>query len=103
MTYVGSFAPYSDVGEDEVFSFDFVNELQPGETISSVQWTVSDTNIAQAQGAPVFDGSVVSQRLRSLKSGTVQLGCYVKTSLGNRIHLYGDLPIQQPFDFNLDF
>lgn len=103
MPYTGSEFSVADTGESEIYGFDFVNELQHGETIASAQWAIIDTlsidlaPASRATGAIMVEGSVVSQRLTGLTAGgRYLLKAQVVTSLGNTLSLWSYARAQAP-------
>jgi len=96
--YVGRDFDPSDVGESEVYSFDFVKDLATGETIASSEWFCavaedSDADDAAAQDHVALDasnaGTVTSQRITGLVDGVKYvLQAKVVTSLGNTKSLW---------------
>lgn len=93
--FVGrSFSPM-DVGENEVFGLDFVNDLPPLDSIRAVSFTLivdqgSDPNpSSHLNGSPGFSGTVALQRISGLLGGVNYLiQATVTTALGNTISLY---------------
>jgi hypothetical protein len=62
MAYAGRDFSEIDIGENEVFGFDFAKELEAGETISAVTFTASDAAVLQPLGDPAITGTVATQR-----------------------------------------
>lgn len=103
MAYVGRDFDPANPTESEVYSLDFVNELDPGEVInsvSSVTMTVfqgTDANpTSHLAGGPAINGTIVSQRVGgpsapggNLIAGVTYTIAYtVSTSFTNLITLY---------------
>ncbi len=102
--YVGrDFSP-SDVGENEIYSLDFVNDLQSGETITAVTFTmtvaqgVDATPSARLNGSPGWTGTRTMQRCSGMLGGvTYTLQAVVTTSLGNTLSLFSHIRSQTTF------
>ncbi len=101
--YVGRDFDPEDVGENEVFTLDFVNDLASGETITSAVWKCevksgSDSQAAsRLSGAPSNSGTKSSQRVAGLLTGvTYRLTAVVTTSLSNVISLWSHVACQTP-------
>jgi hypothetical protein len=107
MSYVGRDFDPAHPTESEVFSLDFVNVLQSGETIksvSSVSLTVfQGTDVDPAShlsGSPNIFGTIVSQRIGGagapggglIVGVTYTIAYTVFTSLRNIITLYSRIP-----------
>jgi hypothetical protein len=92
--YVGvAFSPM-DVGENEVFGLDFINDLPTGDSILSSSFTlIVDQGIdsnpsAHLNGAPGVGGTIALQRISGLLGGVnYLLQATVLTTLGNTISL----------------
>lgn len=96
MAYTGRDFSIADVGESEVYSFDFGKTLDAGETIVSAEWSSSNTACLNPVGSIVTSGSLVSRRHEALAVGRVTVGCFVNTSAGNRRHLYAHAIVVNP-------
>lgn len=99
--YVGRDFDASDTTESEVYSLNFVNDLQSGETILSVVFAmtaaegVDSDPSSRLDGAPSFIGTTAMQRVTGLVTGVVYtLAATVTTSLGNRITLWSRIPCE---------
>jgi len=99
--YVGRDFDVSDQSESEVYSLNFVNDLQSGETILSVVFalTVSegtDADVAtRLDGDPGLINTIAMQRITGLLPGVVYaLQATVTTSLGNNISLWSRIPCE---------
>jgi hypothetical protein len=91
---------YKITTENELFTFNYSQVLQPSETISSATCTAitmngTDTNpSAILSGSPTISGANVSQRvLGGLNENTYRLEMAATTSLGNVYVAVGDLPV----------
>ncbi len=89
------------VDEDDIFTFDFVNRLNTGETISSVG-TITQINDATPSatpvtlGTPTFSGSKVQVRISVGVDGTTYtLTCPIATSDSNTKEQCGKLLIKE--------
>jgi hypothetical protein len=100
-TYVGRDFDPANPTESEVFSLDFVNTLQSGETINSATIALTefqgmDPNPnSHLAGNPHISGTVVSQRVGGLVAGvTYSFSITVNTSppLSNVITLFSRIP-----------
>ena len=94
--YIGQDFSPTNPAENEIYSFDFVNDLGTGESITSVasvaltvfQGTDGNPSSHLSGGASV-SGTVVSQRLANLVSGvTYTFSITVNTSLSNVLELF---------------
>jgi hypothetical protein len=103
--WVGADYQIMDVGENEVFGLNFVNDLPSGDSILSVVFTLTvkdgygtDPNpSAHLNGTPGVSGTTALQRLSGLLPGvTYILQAIVTTALGNTISLYSHVPTQSP-------
>lgn len=101
--FVGSDFQVMDVGENEVFGLNFVNDLPTGDSILSVVFTltvkdgfgVDPSPAAHLNGTPGFSGTTVLQRLSGLLPGvTYVVQAVVTTALGNTISLYSHVACQ---------
>lgn len=88
----------ADPNESEFYSFDFKNELQSGEAVSSVAFDLTLSQGVDADptsrkdGSPVIDGTVVRQRLTNLQAGAVYvLRALVNSSAGNELSLWSHI------------
>lgn len=104
--YVGQDFDAADPQESEVYSFDFVRDLAPGETIASAVWTCEvapDSPVADAGaatrlvGPPGNDGQVTMQRVAGLVDGVKYvLQAVVTSSLGNQVSLWSNVTCDDP-------
>ena len=104
--YVGRDFNPSDIGESERFSFDFVNDLDTDDTITSATWTCAvaaksegtDGNAAACINGPaVFTGTKTSQRVSGLQSGVVYvLRADVTTAEGDYVSLWSHVECKAP-------
>lgn len=95
---------FSDMSpnDDRVLTFDFVNDVDAAETITSAVWTCElhpdmdpsvDTDLAgHIQGSPSISGSKVSQLVGDLKAGVVyRIRCMAVSANQPHIELYAHL------------
>lgn len=104
--YVGRDFDPSDLGESERFTFDFVNDLQPGDTITSVTWgcetaaksPISDASAAsRIDGPPVFDATRTTQRVTGMVPGVIyMLQANVMTANGDTLTLWSHVECKDP-------
>ena len=80
--YVGRDFDPSDNGESERFSFDFVNDMDLGDTIISALWSCAvaaksggtDGNAAACiTGPAIFTGTKTTQRVSNLQPGVIYM------------------------------
>ena len=98
--FVGREFDPADPGEDQVYGFDFTNDMLSGDSIESavVNFTVQtgvDTNpSSHLVGGPiVVSATVVSQRVENLIAGvTYILQSIATTTLGDTLSLYSRIP-----------
>jgi hypothetical protein len=96
---VGNFSP-TNPPESELFTFDFVNDLRPGDSIASVtSWTNSvvegvDPNVAgTVVGAATIFGTKVTQRMKNWAPGVIYSSCcLVHTAFGDDLDLWALCP-----------
>jgi len=103
--YVGRDFDPSDTGEDERYSFDFVNDLKPGDSIASVVWAcgvaprseVADSNApASINGPPVFTGTKTTQRVSGLLPGVIYtLTATVVSTDGDTVSLWSHVECKE--------
>lgn len=96
--YVGRDFDPSDIGESERFSFDFINDVEAGDTITGATWTCGVAAISEGaddgaaaciNGPPVFTGTKTTQRVSGLKAGvTYVLRADVTTAKGDLVALW---------------
>ena len=91
---------YKITSENELFTFNYSQVLDPAETISSATCTaitlngIDPTPSAILSGTPVISGSNVSQRVyNGLNEVTYRLEMTATTSYGNVYTAIGDLPV----------
>ena len=104
--YVGRDFDPSDTGESERFSFDFVNDLQTGDTIQSVLWTCEVAATSEQEddaagacivGAPVIAGTKTTQRVEGLKPGVrYVLQAEATTVVGDKVSLWSHVECKEP-------
>lgn len=96
----------SDPGENEVYTFDFVRDVETGETISSATWTcaVADDSHGEDEDAATRvsltatnAGTRTSQRITGLVGGVKYvLRAVVVTSAGNTKSLWSHVTCEAP-------
>lgn len=87
-------------GENEVYAFDFTNDLQPEEALSGItSWTIgtvsgSDPNAnTRLSGAPDITDNLSNQRITGLLPNVVYVvAASVQTTFGNTLELWAFLP-----------
>jgi hypothetical protein len=104
--YVGRDFDPSDTGESERFTFDFVNDLQTGDVITSVTWTcevaatselADDAAAACIDGAPVISGTKTTQRVTGLQPGVrYVLQAEATTVVGDVVSLWSHVECKEP-------
>lgn len=103
MSYAGTNFPMATPEDDQIYSLDFVNDVQAGEVITSaeVSFTVEQGVDADPDsrviGSYTIDatGLIVSQRIRGLQPGCVyNLSIDANTSLGLTRNLFSLLLCQ---------
>ena len=98
--FVGREFDVADPGENQVYGFDFVNDLNPGDTIVSqnsyltVQTGIDSNPSSHLQGNPVlFTPTIVIQRIFDLLPGvTYDFQVVVTTQDGDVLSLYSRIP-----------
>ena len=96
---VGAFSP-TNPDESELFTFDFVNDLRPGDSIDGTpEWAVLavagvDPNASNIPiGSPTVFGTTVTQRMAGWVSGvTYAISATVTTALGDTKTLWAYCP-----------
>jgi hypothetical protein len=95
--YVGRYFLPADQSESEVYSFDFVNDLATGETVTAVTaftielvaGTDADPNSRKVGSAQLISARIAAQRLAGLRQGaTYKLQAVVTTSNANTLSLW---------------
>ena len=104
--YAGIDYSISDVGESEIYGLDFVNDLSSGDSITSVQFslTVSDNSPSpdpnpanHLDGLPGIVGTVAIIRIDGLLPNVKYiLQALCGTAQGNRISLFSHIPTDSP-------
>jgi hypothetical protein len=101
--YVGRDFDPSDVGENEAYTLDFVNDLAPNEALASATWscqavTGSDPAAAShVSGAASVAGKTTSQRITGLLPGVkYRLQAVAATTFGNSVSLWSHVTCQSP-------
>ena len=94
---------YKLTTENELFTFDFSQVLQPAETISTASCTVvlmngtDTTPSAILYGVAVISNKTASQRLyNGVSECTYRLVMTITTSLGNTFTALGDVSVFDP-------
>ena len=104
--YVGRDFDPSDTGENERYTFDFVNDMQAGDGIQSAVWTcgvaaksiLADPAASACISQPaVYTGTKTTQRVSGMKPGVIYLlTANVTTTLGDVISLWSHVQCRQP-------
>jgi hypothetical protein len=104
--YVGRDFDPSDTGESERYTFDFVNDLQAGDLISSAVWTCevaaksagADGGASgRLSGPAVFTGTKTTQRVTGMQPGVIYcLTATVVTNLADTISLWSHVECKEP-------
>lgn len=82
----------------EIFTADYTDILESGETINSAVWSSTPVNGSDSSassmilGAPTISGSLVSQMIQGGKAGTTyNILCLASTSTGQKLPKYAQL------------
>jgi hypothetical protein len=104
--YVGRDFDPSDAGESERYALDFVNDLQPGDSIASVIWTCEvaaksdmpdEGAAAHIIGAAGISGTKTTQRVSGLSPGvTYCLTAVATTTKGDTVSLWSHVECKEP-------
>jgi len=104
--YVGKDFHPSDSGEDETYAFDFVKDLDDGETLVTSTWycTVADDSEEEDSDAPdhivlsaSIEGSVTKQRISGLQANVKYvLQAVVTTNFDNTRSLWSHVLCRLP-------
>lgn len=104
--YVGRDFDASDPEENEPYSFDFQNDVPPGETITSAVWTceVADDSAGDDEqaatrlsGAPTNSGVITTHSVAGLQAGVKYLlQAVVTTNEGNVVSLWSHVLGRDP-------
>lgn len=96
--YAGRDFHPADPGESEIYTFDFVNDVLSGETLSNATWTceaIEGTDASASSrlsGAPSNTGTKSSHRVANLQEGVkYRLRCVAVTSAGNTVSLFANV------------
>lgn len=97
--YTGVDFYITNQNNDEVFGFDFVNDMQPGDTILTAAWSLTVNNGQSAAPSTLFPGTfyyysstAVVNRISGLVAGVPYvLQCVVTTSLGDTLTLWTNI------------
>lgn len=102
--YVGRDFDPSDVGESELYCFDFVRDLQTGDTVTAAVWTcavaaISEGTDAEAStridGDATFQGTKTFQRITGLQPGVIyRIQAIVSTQKGDEVSLWSHVESQ---------
>lgn len=102
--YAGrDFSP-SDVGENEVYSFDMINDLPDGDVINTGEMTLTvtegdddDPDSHLIGSAVLSDDTTISQRITGLVAGCLYcLTATAVTAAGNTISLWSHIDCRDP-------
>jgi hypothetical protein len=94
---IGQFSG-ADQPEDELFTFDFVNDLPLGDTITDAVWAISvavgvdPTVDDRAVGDPTVFGTRVTQQAAGFLPGVrYVMACLITTAMGSTLELWAYL------------
>jgi len=103
--YAGRDFDRSDVGENELYSFDFVNDIAGGLSITGSTWTISvmegvdATPSSRLQGSPIILGTVVSHRISGLlEDVTYRVQCKANLSDSSVVSLWSNVESKDPMN-----
>ena len=93
-----------DIAETDVFSLNFINDLNSGEGIISVAWSIGVTYgndpmpASRLLGNPGISGSIVSQTVSQPPAPGIiyWLAAQVTTTSGRKLELWGHFPSVAP-------
>jgi len=104
--YIGRDFDPAQPTEVERYSFDFINDLQAGDSISTAVWSctvaakseTADPNAASCISGPaVYAGTKTTQRVSGLQAGcTYVLSAVVTTLGGDTVELWSHIECRQP-------
>src|SRR5262245_1258438 len=104
--YVGRDFDPTDTGENERFTFDFVNDLQKGDSIIGVTWAcevaaksaLPDAEAANRINGPAqFLGTKTTQRVSGMVAGVIYaLTAIVTTANGDTLMLWSHVECKDP-------
>ena len=104
--FVGRDFDRSDNGESERFSFDFVNDIEAGDTITGATWSCAvaaksagtDANAAGCiSEVAIFTGTKTTQRVSNLQPGVIyMLRADVVTAKGDLVALWSHVECVAP-------
>jgi len=104
--HVGRNFDPADAGESERFTFDFVNDLNAGDLVTSSSWECEVASISEASDAAAashVDGDAVinktrsTQRISGLQAGVIYcLTATVETMNGDTISLWAHCECKEP-------
>jgi hypothetical protein len=104
--YVGRDFDHADPMESERFSFDFINDMQLGDTITAAMWACSvaaksmldDPDAALCVNGPaVFSSTQTSQRVMNMRPGTTYvLTASVRTAALDILTLWSHVECRLP-------
>lgn len=101
--YVGRDFDISDVGEDEIYSFDYVNDLRESQSVVSGSWTMTvkegtdPSPSSHLTGLPTVDGTIASQRVSGLLDGVIyRIQCKATLNDGSVLSLYSYIRCMEP-------
>jgi hypothetical protein len=101
--YVGQDFDPSDVGEDELYTFDFVNDVACGETIVTATWSCAAVDgqdpdaASRVVGPASWLGTETTQRVAGMLAGVrYRLLASAFTTFGNTKHLWSHVTSGNP-------
>jgi hypothetical protein len=104
--YVGRDFDPADTGESERFTFDFINDLEKGDTITGVVWSCEvaaksalpdPTAPSRVDGPAEYLGTRTSQRISGLLAGvTYALTATVTTNKNDIVMLWSHVECKDP-------
>ena len=101
--FVGRDFDPSDVGEDEVYSFNFVNDLNASESLATAVWTctavtgVDASAATRVNGGATVSGQTTSQRITGLLPGVrYRLLATAVTLQSNTVSLWAHVTCANP-------
>lgn len=101
--FVGRDFDPSTVGEDEVYSFSFVNDLNATESLATAAWSctavagVDDNAASRINGGATVSGQTTSQRVTGLLPGVrYRLQATAVTLQGNTVILWAHVTCANP-------
>jgi hypothetical protein len=104
--YVGRDFDPADAVESSLYTFDFVNEMQDGDTITAATWACAVAAASEGAdaspathviGSAIFLGTETSQRVSGLLAGVIYvLSATVTTTKGDTLSLWSHVKSGAP-------